>query len=281
MKRTPPSIVAIALATVALITPAWGQVATEPDAAPAADGDWTVIPVNEGSGSAAVATFTNGISVMTRCRNDVLDVMITGLPPARAANGARSLVMYVGEGPLPEPYAWSIGSDPTVAFSRFPAMAARTLVQGGRLQIVVPPARRGQPRTRYVMQLDSSVAAVEQTLESCGRSLVDPRDKADGNGEDGLPAGITWARRPEPQFPPPVRGRLPSVGYAGLTCLVTAEGRPTDCLIESEQPAGYGLGKAVLDSLPRTRLAQTDEDRAAGRQLDGRMIFFMVNFQMR
>jgi hypothetical protein len=163
-------------------------------------------------------------------------------------------------------------------------MVARNLAEGGKLQILVPAEREGGRRTRYVMDVAPSSTAIEQTLTTCGRPLIDPREvrseEIEGNGQDGLPDAVAWRTAPRPSFPSPVNGRSPREGYAVFSCVAKEDGGLTECQTESEQPAGYGLGQSVDRALPRARLQLTEQGAASGRPLAGRMILFAVNFRM-
>lgn len=273
MQRAPLFLAAFVAAIV--FAPSTGALAQ--DAPPSED--WVLTRVADKDAVIASVPFNNGITLVSRCANQVFDVMIMGLPEARRGDISRQLTFLVGEETEEKPYAWSVGTDRSAAFSRLPAMIARSLAEGGKLQIIVPGGQ-GTPRTRYVMDLGPSGAAVEETLTHCGRPLVDPRDDdLEGDG-DGLPNGINWIHPPRPTFPSEVQGRSPINGYVALTCLVTSEGRPGDCQIESEQPPGFNLGRSVMRSLDSSRLGQTDEARAAGRRFEGAMIVFTVNFRL-
>lgn len=156
--------------------------------APAAE-DWVMTRVPDRDAVIASVPFNNGITLVSRCAGQVFDVMVMGLPEARRGDISRQLTFLVGDETDEKPYAWTVGTDRTAAFSRVPALIARSLAEGGKLQIIVP-GERGAPRTRYVMDLGPSGAAVEETLTHCGRPLVDPRDdELEGDG-DGLPNGI-------------------------------------------------------------------------------------------
>lgn len=170
-----------------------------------------------------------------------------------------------------------MASDRTVAFSRVPAILARQLIPGGRLQIIVP-GKEGGRRTRYVMNLRPSESALQQTLAHCGRPLEDPRDGLLIGDAKGLPGGITWTRMPLPDFPAAtVHGSIEG-GSVTLSCRVETGGRLTDCQVEDEFPVGHNLGLAVRRSLDAARVAQTEEARAAGAPFEGGLIVFTVLF---
>lgn len=241
--------------------------------------DWIVTRVPDKDAVVASVPFNNGITLASRCTGQTFDVLILGLPEARRGSISRSLTFLVGDETEEKPYVWSVGTDRTSAFSRVPAITARSLAKGGKLQIIIP-GDGGAPRTRYVMDLGPSGSAVEETLTHCGRALIDPRDdELEGDG-DGLPNGIMWTRPPRPTFPDSVQGRQPIHGYVAMTCLVTAQGKPENCQIESEQPPGFNLGRSVKNSLGGARLGQSEEARATGRRFEGAMILFTVNFEL-
>lgn len=54
-------------------------------------------------------------------------------------------------------------------------------------------------------------------------------------------------------------------------------GRLEDCVIESEHPGGFNLGRSVRDSLSRAKVRSADR---ASPLIDGRMIMFTVAFVM-
>lgn len=268
----------IGLAVAAGGAPAFAQ---EQSAEPE---DWTLTSVPDRKATVATINFTSGLAIAARCMDGVYDVMITGLPEAPRRDASRELGIQAGDDEEPYTSVWSVGTQRTAAFSRMPAVVARDLAKGGQLQVIVPASTPGGPRTRYVMDLDRSSTAIEQTLTACGRPMVDPRearaDEIDGNGQDGLPDTVQWQIMPRPQFPQSVGGRIPTQGYVVLSCVLTDAGQMTDCVTESEQPAGYNLSRSVERSLPRARLKLSDQAAAAGLSLGGRMVRFLVNFRM-
>ncbi|MFN7110589.1 MAG: hypothetical protein ACK4M2_03050 [Brevundimonas sp.] len=243
--------------------------------------DWTLTVIPEQKVTLAVAEFTSGVSLAARCVDGAYDLLITGLPEAPPRTTKRDLAVSVGDTSDFRTTVWSVGENRTAAFSRVPAMVARQMAEGGPLQIVVPGGE-GKPRTRYVMALNPSNTAIEQTLTACGRPLIDVRDKdVEGNGQDGLPPAVTWATTPRPRFPAPLNGRSPVDGYAVLSCVARSDGRLEHCQIESESPRGYNLGRESLRSIDRARVRLTPEGVTSGKPLEDRMILFSVNYVMR
>lgn len=245
--------------------------------------DWTLTSVPERKAVMATIDFTSGLAVAARCVDGVYDVLITGLPEAPRRDTSRELGIQAGDQEEPYTSVWTVGTQRNTAFSRLPAVVARDMAKGGKLQVIVP-STSGGPRTRYVMDLNPSSTAIEQTLTACGRPMVDPREarakEIDGNGQDGLPDTVQWQTMPRPVFPESVNGRSPLEGYVVLSCVLTDSGQMTECQTESEQPAGYNLWRSVERSLPRARLKLSDQAAAAGLSLAGRMVRFSVNFKM-
>ncbi len=267
----------VALAALAAGAPVLAQ-----ESAPQGE-DWTLTSVPERKAVMATIDFTSGLAVAARCVDGVYDVLITGLPEAPRRDMSRELGVQAGDQQEPYTSVWTVGTRRNTAFSRIPAVVARDLAKGGKLQIIVP-STSGGPRTRYVMDLDPSSIAIEQTLTACGRPMVDPREarakEIDGNGQDGLPDTVQWQTMPRPVFPESVNGRSPLEGYVVLSCVLTDTGQMTECQTESEQPAGYNLWRSVERSLPRARLKLSEQAAAAGVSLAGRMVRFSVNFKM-
>lgn len=260
----------LTIALLALLAGGWASAPQEDRS-----DDWTLTHLPAGAGLAAGAMFDNGITLLVRCQNDVLDLMIGGLPEATGRTGMREIGLATGADE-PRMTTWTVGTQRSVAFSRLPALVARNLAEGGDLQIVVPSEGR---RMRYVMSLDPSSTAVEQVLTACGRPLVDPRDnRLHGNGQDGLPTPFEWARTPRIEFPHPVGDRSPRTGYVTMTCVVVAQGRLDECQIEAEHPAGYNLARAVLRGLRSGRVRLNEEGRAGGHVMEGHMVAFSINF---
>jgi hypothetical protein len=250
---------------------AWSQT---PGSEGAVGEDWQLVEAPERKLTMAVADFSNGVTVASRCMDGDFEVTVNGLPEIRSAS--RVLRVSVGEEPLSDE-TWTVAETRTAAFSRVPAPLARRLAKGGRLNIVVP-GERGAPNRRYVMELSPSPAALERTLTACGRALIDPRDAIiDRNAPDGLTRGVEWVRMPRPEFPNSVRGRIALRGSVTLSCLTDDQGKAVDCVIESEHPGGFNFGKAVIRSMERARLRAAGDDPTA---VTGRRFLFTTNFMM-
>lgn len=242
--------------------------------------DWTLSVVPASKSTVAFVDFDSGVSLAARCVNNDYDLIIMGLTEAPAQTTSRTLAFSVGQDDDYDTTVWSVGMDRTTAFSRVPAIVARQLAKGGKLQIVsTDPVTR--QRTRYLMQLEPSSTAIAQTLTACGRALVDPRDKeAEGNGQDGLPSSVSWVRMPRPNFPYISGNQAPLEAYAVMTCVARRTGRLEDCQIESENPRGYGFAQAAQRAMWGSQIRLNPEAIAAGKNLDGLLIRFTTNFRM-
>ena len=151
-------LVAVATTT----TPAFAQEIT-----PQSE-DWTLTSAPERKAVLATIDFTSGLTIAARCVDNAYDVLITGLPEATRGSTSRELGIQAGDQEQPYTSVWTVGTQRSMAFSRLPAVVARDLAKGGKLQVIVP-GNNGGPRTRYVMELDPSSTAIEQTLTACGR----------------------------------------------------------------------------------------------------------------
>ncbi len=260
MKSWPAALAIIALAFTA-----------SAQAQETATQDWALVEAPEHNAVIALTSFDNGITLAGRCVNGAFDVTVAGLPPVRGLS--RVVRVSVGDEELRQE-TWTVGEDPTIAFSRLPAPFARRLAVGGQLQIAVPGAG-GQRATRYVMELPPSPETLERTLTACGRSLIDPRDaNLDRDAPDGLSAGLGWALRPRIESPDSVRGRYLTHASVTVSCLVDGSGALTNCVIESEHPGGFGHGREVVRALRTGRVRTLTPDIALG----GQLVIFTVRF---
>jgi len=222
-----------------------------------ASADWDFANDERRKLMVAYTQFNNGVGVATRCVDGGFEAVITGLPPAgRISN--RPLRIAFGDEELVQ-YSWSVGTDDTIAVSQLPAPFARELRNGGRLRILVP---RGAPDGRnlmYDLTLPASSASIDQTLTTCNRPLVDPRDaELDALQEDGVPTDLSWAVRPTARFPRTDYAR----GFAVATCVTNPDGTLRDCTIESEHPRDGRFGQATLDAARRARVQNVDQPGA-------------------
>jgi hypothetical protein len=239
--------------------------------------DWVLTQVREQDAVVAAAPFSNGITVVARCSDNVFALILMGLPEADRSATTRRLILLVGDETRERPYSWSVASDRSAAFSRVPALTARQLMKGGKLQIIVPGEPGGR-RTRYVMSVRPSESALQDVLSRCGRPIVDPRDDLLLGDGQGLPEGLHWVTQPRPTAPGSNVHRAATGGSVTLSCTIGAGGRLTDCEVEDEFPHGANLAQAVSRSTDAARVGQTERSREAGESFEGRRVVFTVNF---
>lgn len=197
----------------------------------------------------AYTQFDNGLVIATRCADGGFEAVIAGLPPAGRAT-SRPLRIAFGDDDLVE-NQWSVANNDTIAVSELPAPFARELRDGGRLRILVPGASYGGRNLLYDLTLPASSGSIDQTLATCGRPLIDPRDaELESLQEDGVPVNLGWVERPRAEFPETQYAR----GFAVITCLSNPDGSLRDCAIESEHPRNGRFGQATLASARRARL---------------------------
>ncbi|WP_421731132.1 hypothetical protein [Brevundimonas sp.] len=255
-----------------------------PASAVAQDGgvaeNWTVTRLRSQETVIAATSFDNGITVMSRCMNNVFGLVMMGLPPVQAGVMSRPLTLIVGD-EEEKSYIWNVAAaDPGTALSRVPAVLARRLAKGGRMQIIVP-AEAGGRRTRYIVELPASGSGVNETLSRCGRPLEDPRDdRLIGDGAN-MAKGYVWLRQPRPEFPAPTVHGATNGGLATLSCDVLVTGRVTDCQVEDEFPVGFGFGQAARRAAAQALIGQTDEARADGQPFEPGRILFSTTFMLR
>lgn len=238
------------------------------------DSDWD-LRVQDGM-TIAHAQFDNGLLLGARCQAGTFQVLIGGLPEAPEARdllSARRILKIGFRDDAASDQGFMIGDNRRIAFAELPAPLARDMREGGRMQIVVAGGAEGGRNLRYVLDLPPSNAAIDQALSACNRPLVDPRDsELAALEDDGLPANINWRRKPETEYP---QGQTYTAGFAVTTCLARADGRLSDCVIETEFPANGGFGAAVLKSVRSGRLMNRD-----GGPVPLTRILYRTNFDM-
>ncbi|MFK0300274.1 hypothetical protein ACIQTU_13760 [Brevundimonas sp. NPDC090276] len=233
-------------------------------------GDWDVNRDAEKNLTIAYTVFDNGLGVGARCSGGNYQVLISGLPTTTGTS--RPLRIAFRDGEFGD-QRWSVGDDATVAISEYPGSLARSLRKGGRMQIVVPSGGEVGKIIRYVIDLPSSGAAIDETLTACGRPLVDPRDAELAALDDkGLPANLRWAREPLITYPEQQTYRR---GFAILTCLTRPDGYLRDCAVETENPPGGGFGPAALNGTRRARVVNQE-----GGPVPLQFIAFRANFNI-
>lgn len=214
-----------------------------------ASADWDLANDQRKKLLVAYVTFNNGLTIATRCADGGFEAVIAGLPPAGRATSRPLRIAFGDDEPVES--RWNVATDDTIVVSELPAPFARQLRDGGRLRILVPGASYGGRNLLYDLTLPASSGSIDQTLTTCGRPLIDPRDaELEALQEDGVPASLGWAERPRAQFPDTRYAR----GFAIITCVSNPDGSLRDCAIESEHPRDGRFGETTLASARRARL---------------------------
>lgn len=240
--------------------------------AQAASGDWELVRQPRDKLVGAVVSYDSGISAAVRCIDrKAFDVVLLGLPDL----GGESRELFVGfRDEERHRQVWNVTSDARVVLSPLPAPFARDLREGGKLQVMVPGGGDEGQNIRYDIDLPASNAAVDAVLTDCGRPLVDPRDaELEAVGDDGLPGNVQWARPPRIRYPSTDFAK----GFAVVTCLSGADGRPRDCVVETEHPYNGRFGQAALDGARNARLRSTEGPDAP---LPLKRFVFTANFYL-
>lgn len=235
--------------------------------------DWDLHRNTRTDAIMAFSVFDNGLGIAVRCIGGAYEALLSGLP-ASDDNDARTLGIAFGEADM-SMQRWSVATNNTVAVGERPAPFARKLRQGGRLQILVPGGGGDGRNLRYDLTLPASSTSIDETLNACGRPLVDPRDaERDALPDGGLPGTLRWVRTPLPEFPSRSRyGR----GFAVVSCLVSPDGSLRSCEVESEHPHDGGFGDSTLRAVRRARVSDPSNPQA---QLPPVMVTFRSRFFM-
>lgn len=238
--------------------------------------DWEIRAIPARDAIMAFAQFDNGITLVSRCVGKAFDVMIDGLPETAAQE--RLLQVGVGQDARMRQVAWSAGANKTSAFSRMPAGLARDLMRGGTIRIRIS-GDNGGPSTLYVMESEESPTAIAQTLAACELPLIDPRDSRPGREAfsnetadetlEPLPLDVEWVRLPTPRESviASISDRVST--RVSVSCLTEADGRLSDCRIESAHPYHNRLVREVLyaSRFGQLRSKVSTEPIMAGREI--------------
>lgn len=236
--------------------------------------DWEIVRQPEDKTVFAFVPTTTGLTIAFRCVDGVYGAVIAGLPEAYRRTRVRTLTITVNDGE-PDDSRWNVTTDRTVAVADYPASLARELREGGQISIVVPGGGGNGRNLRHNLTLPPSSAAIDETLNACGRPLEDPRDALLPEiTESGLPDGVTWARPPRPTYP---RNNY-AEGYAVVTCVVQPDGGVHQCEVESEFPVDGGFGRNALGATDDARINSPGETPG---QYAPRMVGFRVSYVMR
>lgn len=224
--------------------------------------DWSLARSEDDKILLAVTEFDVGVGIAIRCNDGGLEALISGLSASEADVRTLGIGFPDDEGEVRVfDQEWNVAADNTIAVSGLPAPFARLARKGGAMQLRVPGGGEGGRTVRYMLDLPTSNAAIDQTLTACDRPLVDPRDAAWENvGQNGLPSNLQWLRQPRPEYPGVPRYER---GFAMVSCIADPQGRPQDCVVETEHPRDAGFGEATLKATRAARLTNSLNPDAA------------------
>lgn len=242
----------------------------------AAQDDWDLGRDPERRLTVAAVNFDNfGVSV--RCVDDVMSVVVSGLPVER---GARTIRHRIGDQPAVTG-TWVSAGNGSAAFSVWPAATAAYLSRGGRWVLEAPDGERIR---RISADLPASSSAIGEVFAACGRTLT-PTSELDEPRREEFGA-LRWIRTPGVSFPS--RGGIEAqadvetnveAGMAALMCTVTARGALRACRVESEFPEGSGFGRAAVIRAHRDgRVGPTDPDSTVS--MEGQRVCWIVGLNM-
>lgn len=231
-----------------------------------AQDDWDLGRDPERKLTIAAVTYDN-FGVAVRCMDDVMSVVVSGLPQGP---GIRTIAHRIGDQPEMSG-RWVSAGEGGAAFSIWPASTAAYLARGGRWVLDVPDGDRVR---RISADIPVSPAAIGEVFSACGRTLSPTSQDDEPDQEDF--AGLRWVRVPVPTFPT----RTDALGgLAAITCTVTARGDLRGCQIESEFPEGGGFGRAATMAAHREgKVAPIDP--GSTRDMGGLKVSWVVRYNM-
>lgn len=240
----------------------------------AAQDDWD-LGRDPGRKLTVAAVNFDSFGVAVRCVDDVMSVVVSGLPVER---GARIIRHRIGDQPEVTG-SWVSAGNGSAAYSIWPAATAAYISRGGRWVLEVPDGERIR---RISADLPASPSAIGEVFAACGRTLTATSEVDEPNQEDF--GALRWVRMPEVSFPS--RSGIdaetePEAGAAlvALMCTVTARGALRACRVESEFPEGAGFGRAAVIRAHRDgRVGPEDPDSTVS--MEGRRVCWVVRFNM-
>ena len=247
-----------------------GLLATPVSAQQAGD-DWDLIVDESHDMTLAVVGYSSGQTLAVRCRDDDLELLLSGLPPLEGET--RRVEAAYSDGRVDAGY-WFSSGDGSLVFSPVPRLDARRLRQGGPLQLSVAASTDHEaPLRRYALDLPTNSANLDQVLADCGAGQPDPRDDLVRWSIPSGAGGDFWRRQPAPRYPEPA-AHLGS-GFVVFSCIAAGDGRLTNCRTERESHhRRFRFGEEALKSLRDARIAPADD----GGPPEGRLVIATIRF---
>lgn len=239
-----------------------------------ASDDWDLVQDPARNLTMAVLAYDSGPAVAVRCVAGRFEVILTGLP--ESDEQTVTLELGFGDEELRDTTWW--GSEvPGLLASTRPGLTARRFRQGGDLNIVVP-AKEGEARRRFVMDIVPSVSAINAVLTECDQPIEDTRIPGDQWVLPDYPVAPSWQRRPTPTFPDRAVNNS-SWGLVFLSCIAMPDGAVRQCQVDSEGPPNLGFGEAALASVRTARSSPYTPANSLEAE-HGRLLEFTMSFRL-
>ncbi|WP_312135885.1 hypothetical protein WEU32_11575 [Brevundimonas sp. BH3] len=207
--------------------------------------DWDLDTIAKDKLTVASLSYDTGLTMMIACRDDQLNVILSGLP--RAEGQERTIIHHFPSKPEGRD-KWVVYGDGTTAYAAGPTQMSRNLMAGGAVSFSVP-TEDGTPAKTYAITLPENSDAVRQVMQACGRPLV--RSVPEGYPNDDMPFNPNWTTRPNPtSLPFEVSGPV----NVYVSCQTGPQGRVQNCYIDSAHPWIDRLNQVILRQARRAVL---------------------------
>lgn len=202
---------------------------------------WVSVPSDNPQTLIATALWGDQTRIVARCDAGKLTAFVS-----RAASLPGAVVFVLTQRRPDDPSGtwWRMSQDGLSIVARQPVGFVRDLHKGGILDIVVKS--RDAEDWETTLELPSEPGPLTAVMEACAVNIAEP-PKA---------PSVSWRSPPRPteqDFP----GAALSPGLSGVaavSCVVTPDGVPTDCIVIDEAPLGYGFGYNAAKIVERGRL---------------------------
>lgn len=205
---------------------------------------WTSLPSSSPDSQIAGAVWADQTRIVARCDAGQLTAFIS---KAETTPGAVAYVLTQRRPDDPRGAWWRLSEDGNSVVARQPIAFVRDLRQGGIFDIVVKS--RDLPDWETTVTLPTEAGALETVMSSCGVTPAPP--------ETDSRRPLSWLTPPRPSSSDYPGGALNegTSGVASISCHVSREGVPQDCIVLDEAPLGAGFGYSAARIVARGRLS--------------------------
>ena len=231
------------------------------------EGDWDLTTRPDLELTAASLTFNQNVLAL-RCREGVLDMLVSGLP----VSTGESRTVRVSAGAIDdEEQRWIARPGERVLGPEEPARLARQLRAGGEMDLRVEPEAEGERPRRYRLPVPASAASVDTVLTACRTPLSDPRDLL---RRASVSDGPVWRTHLAPDYPTNREAMRAGAGEVKLSCVIGPGWRLEDCRADLETPPGAGFAEAAIRAAERSSVSPP----ASGADVRGQVVRFTNRF---